>query len=162
MFLAVLLFLLLSVSGFGLGATDITVTPDPLWAPTFNVANLSGSAGTDFASPLASAANQVNMNIGVRIIPSHPNWVLTVRKSDISWSPSLTLQIRRTGDGTGTGTIDAGSLNIWRTIAVVDTELCRGTNNRSNVPAQVQVLGLSVLLNAVTLTTTVIFTLTDS
>jgi hypothetical protein len=102
------------------------------------------------------------MNIGVRIIPSHPNWILTVKKVDISWSPSLTLQIRRTGDGTGTGTIDAGSLNVWRTIGAVDTELCRGTYNRSNVPGQVQVQGLSVSLGARTLTTTVIFTLTDS
>jgi hypothetical protein len=161
-FLAVLLFLLLSVSGFGLGATDITVTPDPLWAPTFNVANLSGAAGTDFASPLASASNQVNMNVGVRIFPSHPNWILTVKKSDISWSPTLTLQIRRTGDGTGSGTIDAGSLNVWRTISAVDTELCRGTQNRTNIPGQVQVLGLSVSLGVRTLSTTVIFTVTDS
>jgi hypothetical protein len=152
----------MAARAFAIGATEIVVTPDPLWTPTFDVTYLSGLPGTDFTGTQSSAANQALINVN-RLTTLTKSWIVYAKRTNISWPGGLTLWIQRTGNGTtlGGGTIDAGSLNVWRQIVAGDTELFRGSRVRYNVPAQLEVRGLTVLMHAGTWTTTVTFTLTE-
>jgi hypothetical protein len=131
------LLLLCAITAFS--RTNITVTPDPLWAPTFN------------------AANQVLISIALRV--AHDTGTVTVSKAEISGKAGLSLWIARTRDGTagGGGKIN-GPLNVFQQITGTSTYFFEGKRYRDNVPAQLQVQGLSVTLGAATCTTTVTFT----
>jgi hypothetical protein len=143
------------------GATEIVVTHDPLWTPTFDVVQLDGLPGTDFTTTQTSAANQALIDVS-RLATLTKSWVVYAGKTDITWPAGLTLWIRRTRNGTALGgSIDAGSLNVWPQIVAANTELFRGQRVRYDVPAQLEVHGLTVLMNAGTYTTTVTFTVTE-
>jgi hypothetical protein len=163
--LAAAFALLLSCPAFG--QTDIVVSPDPLWSPSFGVADLSGAAGTDFGT-LSSAASQVDIDIPTLTV-ANARWIVYVGKTDVFWNGSLSLWIARTGNGSGPGGGQiSGPLNTFIQIPNVTfpgppygTELYRGRRWRIDVPAQLQIQGLSVALGAATFTTTVTFTVTE-
>jgi hypothetical protein len=158
---AFLAILFLTVSGaslaFATGQFDVTCTGGS-WTVSLNVANLSGNGGTNFVTPVASAANQVTINVTSTQLSG--NWRVDISRTDIAWNAGLRLYARRTADGTGTGTITGGT--TYQQITTTQTAFFSGTRARNGITVQYQLDGLSVTLGQNNFTTTVNYTLVDS
>jgi len=136
---------------------EITLTNN--WTtPSFGITNLAGGAGTDFsATPWESAANAVELEVKF----SNPPWTVSVRKVDSAWNAVLHLSVRRTGPGTGGGTLSGGT--TYQEITGTDTAFFSATGgDKKNIPLQFQISGVTVTLGAATFSTTVYYTVTDT
>jgi len=138
-------------------AAPLSLTESGSWnAGSFGIAQLTGAAGTNFTATQTSSANAVLMTIANTTLTG---WNITVRKVDTTWNAGLHAFVRRTGAGTGTGTV-AGGLT-YQEITGTDLAFLSGTNNKASIPLQFQLTGLSVTVGAGLFSTTVFYTLTE-
>jgi len=157
-FEAVLFVCLLSLCVCSLGwAIDITSTGN--WAETINAGDLVGGAGTDLNDQYTSASDQVAITIS-NTLDDNDNWRVDVRKSDTSWHNDLSVSVKRTDGGSGTGAISGGT--SFQTAGAVDAEFFNGRGDRSNVHVQLQVSGMSVSIPPATYSTSIVFTVVDT
>jgi len=82
-----------------------TISLTGSWTLTIDVSNLIGGPGTDLTDMYESAANQIVINVSAT---GNTSWRVDVRKSDITWPGQFHLDVRRTGNGTGNGTVSGG------------------------------------------------------
>ena len=70
------------------------------------------------------------------------NWTVKVLKSDLNWPVGVSVAVRRSSDGSGSGTISGGTGYL----AVSGTEqvLFSGSGDRSGIQLQLKTEGLSV------------------
>lgn len=137
------------------------------WDIIMGAANLTGGAGTYFVDYLVGPANTVGINVSHLNIPSPFSIRLDVSRTMAGWPGSWDLRIRRTGDGGGSGGISGGT-----TYLLVDgstRQFCTFTSvgfwflnwvNRTNIPVQYRLEGLSNLQTGGTYTTTLTYTVT--
>ena len=144
------------MQAFGLGQLAITVTQTTWNVGTFGAAQLSGPPGTNFTSTQSSAADYLDINVTTPTLT--PNYRVDVSKTDTQWNGSMTLWILRTADGTGTGTITGGNVS-FQEITGTARSFFSGSRNRSNVKAQLQLRGLSVIVGPHNFSTTVTYTI---
>jgi hypothetical protein len=125
--------------------------------PSFGITELAAGAGSNFSStPWESSANAVELEVKF----SNPPWTISVRKVDTAWNAALHLSVRRTGSGSGGGSLSGGT--TYQEITATDTSFFSGTADRKNIPLQFQISGLTVTLGAATFSTTVYYTVTDT
>ena len=121
--------------------------------------DLVGGAGTDYANPFESDVDVVTMSISKTATPTN-GWRIDVRKTDTNWDPNLLLYVKRSSDGTGTGTITGGT--VYQEITSTDTQLFTGEDDRSKVGLQYQIGGFSVNnVKVDTYETTIYITVTE-
>ena len=150
----VLLVLLVPMAGYG--AVGISITAGGAWTLNLNVTNLSGGGGSDFTMPQQSPTNQVTLRItGAAGLA----WHVVVDKTDTTWDSSLHLWVKRTANGTGTGTITGGTTYLEVTGAA--QTFFSGTLNRQLITIQLQFTGASVTLGANSFVTTVRYTVSS-
>jgi hypothetical protein len=137
-------------------ATDITGTGS--WSPSVNASNLTGGPGTNLASTYASAADQITLDITNS--PTSYGYRVDVQRTDIAWNGNLVLSVQRTGDGAGTGTI-AGGLS-YQQVDTTSSAFFTGLLDRTGVPIQLQLSGVSVAIPPGTYSTTLTFTVVDT
>jgi hypothetical protein len=142
--------------GFFLGQasalTEITATGG--WTETIDAADLISGAGSDLTSTYESASNATDLDItSIRF------WRVDVDRSDTTWHGDFTLSVRRTSDGSGSGTISGGL--AYMEITTTTTQFFSGTFNRTDVTTQYQLTGMSVDVPPDTYTTTVTYTVVD-
>jgi len=149
--LTLLLFLLISSYGI-CWAVNITITGS--WAETIDASDLQAGAGSDLIDTYESASNTVAIDI---ITPT--NWRVDVKKSDTNWHANFQLYVRRTSDGSGSGSISGGT--SYQEITDTDQSFFNGTLDRSNITGQLELTGVSVQIPVDTYTTTVYYTVVD-
>lgn len=149
----VLLLLFLLISSYGIcWAVSITVTGS--WAETIDALDLQAGAGSDLIDTYESASNTVAIDI---IAPT--NWRVDVKKSDTNWPANFQLYVRRTSDGSGSGSISGGT--SYQEITDTDQSFFNGTLDRSNITGQLKLTGVSVQIPVDTYTTTVYYTVVE-
>lgn len=149
----VLLLLFLLISSYGIcWAVSITLTGS--WDETIDALDLQAGAGSDLIDTYESASNTVAIDI---IAPT--NWRVDVKKSDTNWHANFQLYVRRTSDGSGSGSISGGT--SYQEITDTDQSFFNGTIDRSNITGQLELTGVSVQIPVDTYTTTVYYTVVE-
>lgn len=136
-------------------AIQIAVTGD--WSRDVTSDDLAGGPGTDLNDTYESDSDQALITISDT---SGHTWRVDVRRVDTDWPGGLVLSVRRTGDGTGGGTIMDGT--SYQAVGTLDGEFFSGSGDRSGIPIQSKVSGVSVELGRDTYSTTVIYTVVDT
>ena len=135
-------------------AVSITVTGS--WSLVLGSGNLQGGAGSNLVSTYTSNANQALLTVSGAT--TGQAWTVSVLRIDSTWDGSLVLSLRRTGGGSGTGTVSGGT--TYLTVLTTSQTFITGTGNLSNIPLQERLAGVSVSLGAGTFTTTIRYTIT--
>lgn len=97
--------------------------------------------------------------------PRNFSMTMEVSKNDISWDNQIALWVRRTGDGTQPGTpctsggfVSGGT--YWQQVTNTATSFFTGQCRRSNVPIQLEMRNISVVVPTGTKSTTIVYTVT--
>jgi hypothetical protein len=135
-------------------AANITVTGT--WIRSIGLGDLQGGPGSDLITTYESPAGQVTMRISGA---GNRAWRVDVLRIDSSWHPDLVLSIRRTGNGTGPGTIAGGT--AYLPILTTSQAFVTGSGNLSGIPFQERLSGVSVSIPAGSYATTIQYTVVD-
>jgi hypothetical protein len=133
-------------------AVDIASSGD--WTQTITAADLTGGAGTDLNSQYDSPVGIATINIS----NVSGTWHVSARRDTGTWPAGLHLWVRRTSDGSGTGSISGGAAFVE--ISALDTDVFSGTETRDNVALQFRVTGMSKNVTPDTYVSSVIYTVT--
>ncbi|MBA3028297.1 MAG: hypothetical protein FP816_05700 [Desulfobacteraceae bacterium] len=107
-------------------------------------------------STYTSSSNAVTMNINAN---GNESWMVHVSKNNSIWDPRLRLYIRRTGNGSGTGTISGGT--SFQEITSLNQTFFSGRKKYSNIPVQFQLTGVSLYIPPSSNITTITYTITE-
>lgn len=129
------------------------------WSRTVDANDLLAGAGTNLISTYESNSDQGLLTIS-GTTGDADNWRVDVRKSDISWNNNLTLSVKRTGSGSGTGSISGGG--AYQAVGDTDSALFSGSGDRINIPMQLQLSGISVSIPPGTYSASIIYTVVDT
>jgi len=121
------------------GVLSITSTA----AGTAFTAALSGGAGTNLATPVSGPASDCLINIA-GCSSNADNWRVDVKRNAGTMPAGISISVKRTGDGTGGGSISGGG--AFQSVGTTDASFFSGAGNRTDVPVQVQLDGLSVTI----------------
>jgi len=132
----------------------ISITATGSWSET--IGSPPPAAGSDLPNTCESASNAISINITT----TSGNWGLTVKKIDSKWHANLHLWVKRTSDGSGSGSISGGS--SYQEATDIDNAFFNGNGDRNNVTIQLQLTGVSIQVPPDTYTTTVYYTVSDS
>jgi hypothetical protein len=131
-------------------AADLIATGD--WNNTVNAALLVSGAGSSLPVQVQSISGVTTLSIS----NAPGNWTIRVRRAGGPWHSNLTLFVKRTSAGAGSGTVNGGDTFVEVTGA--DTELFGGSGARSNVSLQFKLTGLSLDVSPATYLSSIVFT----
>ncbi len=115
-------------------------------------ADLVSGAGTDLNSTYESSTSVVTLDLSNTLGSS---WKVQVMYSETTWDPALSVSVRRTTDGTGSGTITGG--DSYQAITGTYTDLFTGSDDRTGIQLQVKLSGMSVSLGVETFVSDISF-----
>ena len=137
----------------------ITITVTGNWARTIDASNLLGGAGSDLVSTYESASNVGIVNISSTV----GNWTLVVSKPDLpTWHGNLHLYVKKTSDGSGSGTIIPSGETAYQEITDTDLPFFSGSVDSSNINLRLKLEGVSIQVPPGTYTTKIYYTVSDS
>ena len=131
-------------------AADLISSGD--WTETINASKLVSGAGSNLQSQLQSLSGVTTLTIS----NVSGAWTLRARRSGGSWPSDVTLLVKRTSAGSGSGSVAGGDAFVELTGS--DVEIFSGSDARSNVSLQFKLTGLSVGISPATYLSSVIFT----
>ena len=135
-------------------AASITATGN--WLDlTINASNLTGGAGSNLIDTYQSDPAAVS----ITITATSGNWGLNVKKINSNWHDNLHLHIKRTSDGTGSGSVSGGG--SYQEVKDIDQGFFSGNGDRSNVNVQLELTGVSIQVPPAVYTATVYYTVSD-
>lgn len=153
---AILVFIM--TAGFpAVFAAGVTVTGG--YGFVIDQSDLSGGAGSNFNPEHSSPADAILITIDGMLSDSD-SWQILVRKENSLWQGGLGLSALRTATGTGTGSVSGGAV-LPLALTAVDQLFFEGAGNRSDIPVQLTLDGVSVLIPADAYTATLVFTIVD-
>ena len=144
---------LLLVATGDFSEAELTINVTGNWSETIDASDLQAGAGSDLKSTYESAADA-----GLLAISDTAGgaWRVDVRWSDTTWHTNFTLSVKRTGDGSGGGSISGGT--VYQVIGESNVEFFSGTGDRSGIPLQFKLGDMSLQVPPDTYSTTVIYT----
>ena len=151
------LVLVTTLSASGAGAIDITVAGP--WSLTIDADDLIGGAGSELNSTYESTANQTLIAIS-NTAGNDDNWRVDVRRADTTWHNDFTLSVKRTGDGSGGGSVSGGS--AYQAVGTTDSAFFSGSGDRSDVPIQLKLSGVSLQIPPDTYLTAITYRVVDT
>lgn len=119
---------------------------------------LQGGAGTDLQGSYTSGVGATTISI----TGTSGEWQVQVRKVEEGsnlWPNGVSLSVRRTGEGSGGGTITGGDSYI--SVTRRDVVFFEGTGDKTAIPVQYKISGMSVSVPPDTYSTTLTFTVVD-
>jgi len=122
------------------------------WNIVVGAGDLTGGAGTTLPASFESMAGVTTVTIANEQSP----WRLMARYAHTNWNNAVSVMIKRTSDGSGAGSISGGSSYVE--LSTVDTEICSGDGDRSNVALQYKLTGTSLHVSPGLYSTSIIFT----
>jgi len=134
-------------------ATDIAVTGS--WVLSIGATDLVAGAGSDLEPNYTSASDAVQIDIS----NTAGNWQVDVRRTDSNWHSNFILKVKRTSDGTGSGTISGGTTEV--TVTQTDQEFFTGSSDRGDVHVELTLENVSVQIPPDSYMTTVYYTVVD-
>jgi hypothetical protein len=129
------------------------------WAVSIDAGDLTGGPGTDLTDTYESETAQITITIS-NTPGSGDNWRVDVKRMDTNWDSDLTLEVRRTGDGAGGGSISGGT--TYQEIDTTDTAFFSGSGDRSDITLQLRLSGVSVHVPPDAYSTSVTYTVVDT
>jgi hypothetical protein len=137
----------------------IGITSSGTWSVSIGEANLSGGAGTNLAPTYDSATNQLTINVtGTK--NKNDAWRIDVRSVNTSWNANLYLNVLRTSNGTGPGSISGGTSYIQLTTS--NQTFFSGKGDRTGITVQLRLSNLSVKIPPATDSAYARFTIVDT
>jgi len=137
-------------------AISIEVTGD--WSETtIDYTDLLAGAGSDLKNPYESAVAAVSIDI----LDANGNWGVSV-KADTDppdWHSNLHLHVKRTSEGTGSGSISGG--DAYLEVTDTDQDFFSGSLSRSGINVQLMLTGVSIQVPPDVYSTTVYYTVLD-
>lgn len=127
------------------------------WSLSIDSTDLVSGAGSDINSPFQSLTNQVDLELA----GGHPfrdNWRVDVHRSDSNWDTNFQIFVTRTGDGTGHNRSAISGGLSYQEITVTSQLFFSGNGDRSGIPLQLQLDGVSVQTPPDLYSTTIIYT----
>ena len=118
-------------------AADISLVGN--WTEVIDSNDLTSGAGSDIRSPIESSTAQATIDITAT---GGGSWTVKVSKSDVNWPAGVSLAVKRTSDGTGSGTISGGT--TYLTLTGTEQTLFTGSDDRSSIQLQLKTQSLSV------------------
>jgi len=76
-----------------------------------------------------------------------------------SWQSEVILSVQRKGDGSGAGSISNGT--SYTTVGTSDVYFFEGTGDKTDIPVQYEISGMSISMPPGTYSTTLTFTVVD-
>ena len=141
--------LVLALSG-SVRSADITTIGD--WVTTVTAANLVAGAGSDLQAQFESISGVTTLTI----FNTAEAWSLRARRSGNQWDGAVTVYVKRTSNGSGSGNISGG--NAYVELTGTDGEIFSGSGNRSAISLQFKLTGLSKTVSPATYLSSIIFT----
>ena len=135
-------------------AIQVTVTGN--WTLVIDETDLQAGPGSDLNPQYSSASDQITVNI----TNTGKNWTVYIQGSFSNWHSDLSLDIMRTSNGTGPGTISGGT--SWLQVTSSSQQFFIGSKRRDNVYVQCRLNGMSVQIPPDTYTATVIYTIVEN
>lgn len=136
------------------------------WSPTVSTTAIT-EAGRDYGNSYAleSLSNQTLINLqrsGSFFQVYLSSWRVDISRSDVNWNNNLQLEVRRTGNGTGTGwwifAPNIANGTNYQPVSTASSQFFTGNGIYRNIPIQYRIRGLSVLIPADTYSTNVVYT----
>lgn len=124
------------------------------WTETIDANDLIAGAGSNVTSQYESASGASTLDI---VNTSGNSWRILARRAGGNWHGSLTLLVRRTSDGSGSGSIFGGASYVQ--LSTLDTEIFTGTGDRSGIAVQFKLTGMSKDISPDTYSSGIIFTI---
>ena len=146
--LGVVVLFALFVSHAEAGTLDISASGG--WTMTVNASDLTSGAGSNIKDKESGSGATLLTISGTGFV-----WKVNVSRSDTSWNGNLTLYLKRTSDGTGSGFVAGGTSYI--PIGTTSSQFFTGSGSKSNIAVQYK-LGSSVSVPPGNYSTTVTFT----
>jgi len=143
----------------GSASAAISISLAGLWSETVDASDLAGGAGSNLISTYESASNQVSIDVSGTAGDSD-TWRVDVKKTDTSWHSDLHLSLRRTSDGSGSGTIAGGA--SYQEATETFGEFFSGSGDRASINVQLKITGVSVNVPADSYSATVYYTVVDT
>lgn len=135
----------------------ITITVTGNWADTIDASDLQGGPGSDLKSTYESDLGTVDIFFTVG------NWTLVVSKPDLpTWHGNLHLYVKKTSDGSGSGTIIPPGETAYQEITDTDLPFFSGSVDSSNINLRLKLEGVSIQVPPGTYTTKIYYTVSDS
>jgi hypothetical protein len=144
------LLLVLSCVGVA-SAADLSSTGD--WTENVNASHLTAGAGSN----LPAAFQSVSGTTVLSIANAPGNWRVKARRGSGNWNGNLILWVKRTSDGSGSGTISGGDTFVE--LGATDAEIFSGTEARGNISLQYKLTGLTSGVAPDAYTSSIIFTI---
>lgn len=138
-------------------ALDLSVSGS--WTEIIDSNDLQSGAGSDLTSETTSLSNQTDASIS-STTGSSDLWEVEVNRSDTNWDSGVQLWVRRTSDGTGSGSISGGA--SFTEVTAVDSAFFSGGGDRSGVEIELRITGLAVDVPVDTYITSVTYTVIDT
>lgn len=153
----IVIFIAVSVICYATPSHSLDVTVTGTYTESIDATDLISGAGSNLTASYESAADQVIMDIS-NSLGGGDSWRIDVSKSDISWSASITLYVKRTSDGVG-GSVSGGT--TYMEITDVDQQLCTGTDDVTGIDLQYKVDDISISIDPGNYDTSIVYTIVD-
>jgi len=142
-------------AGSGLYAA-VGIKLNGVWSETIDASDLQAGAGSDLIDTHESLSDQISIEI---IGATGKNWRVDVKKNDTNWHSAFELSVRRTSDGTGSGTISGGT--SYQEVTDTDKTFFDGSGSRQDIFEQLKLSGVSVQVPWDTYITTIYYTVVE-
>lgn len=130
------------------------------WSNTVDATDLVAGAGTDLVSTQTSSSTQGSIDV-TGTTGNSDNWRVDVKRVDTTWDSDFIIYVRRTSDGTGTGTISGGT--TFQEVSTTDATFFSGSGDRTGVNVEFKIEGFSVTTIPVdTYSTAITYTIVDT
>jgi hypothetical protein len=131
-------------------AADLTSTGD--WTENVNASYLVSGAGSDLPAAIQSISGTTVLSIA----NAPGSWRVKARRSPGNWDGNLGVWVKRSSDGSGSGTIAGGE--VFVELGATDVEIFSGSGARSSISLQFRLTGLTCGASPDTYTSSIIFT----
>lgn len=138
-------------------AMDLAATG--AWSTAITQADLVAGAGSNLQGSHDSGAGAIVLEVSLAS-GSTDAWRIDVRRTESVWDDSVHVWVRRTGSGSGDGSISDGL--SWIELGATDTAFFSGQGDRSGVAVQVRISGISLSVSPDSYLCTVQYTLIDT
>ena len=128
------------------------------WILTIGPLDLIAGAGSELVASYESAVDAVLL--APNPTPAKLFYRVDVRRVDTAWHGNFVLWIKRSGDGTGSGSISGGT--TYLTVTTTDQTFFTGVDDRLNVPIQFRLTGISIQIPPGDYETTVFYTIVET
>ncbi|MCK6501912.1 hypothetical protein L6R53_00665 [Myxococcota bacterium] len=145
--------------GVSLPAQAMDLAASGSFSLGIDASDLTSGAGSELQDSHDSGTGAIALQVSATS-GSTDAWRIDIRRASSGWDPDLRLWARRTGDGSGDGSIAGGA--SWQEIGTTDSTFFSGEGDRSSITVQVRITGVSLAISPDSFLSTVHYTLVDT